>query len=86
MALSYGLCGLMEGHHYGAYHSFISELSKEMGWSPRRPFHEHLDAILVREFGRENLADARRALEHASEGAIKYAKRYMELFERMLSW
>ncbi len=30
----YGLCGLMEGHHYGAYHSFISELSKEMGCRP----------------------------------------------------
>ena len=65
---TYGLSGLMESHHYGAYPSIIAELSREMGWTPRRPFHEHLDAILVREFGRENLADARRALEHASEG------------------
>ena len=64
----YGLAGLMEGHHYGAYHSFISELSKEMGWSPRRPFKEHLEAIAIREFGKENLTDVLKAWEHASEG------------------
>ena len=64
----YGLIGLMESHHYGAYPSIIAELSREMGWVPRRPFREHLEAILVREFGRENLADALAALEHASEG------------------
>ena len=64
----YGLIGLMECHHYGAYHSFISELSKEMGWSPRRPFKEHLEAIAIREFGKENLTDVLKAWEHASEG------------------
>ena len=64
----YGLCGLMESHHYGAYHSFISELAKEMGWSPRRPFKEHLEAIAIREFGKENLTDVLKAWEHASEG------------------
>ena len=64
----YGLVGLMESHHYGAYHSFISELSKEMGWSPRRPFREHLEAIAIREFGKENLTDVLKAWEHASEG------------------
>ena len=64
----YGLCGLMEGHHYGAYHSFISELSKEMGWSPRRPFSEHLRAIAVREFGEANADDVLAAWHHASEG------------------
>ena len=64
----YGLCGLMEGHHYGAYHSFISELSKEMGWSPRRDFREHMRAIAVREFGKENADDVLAAWHHASEG------------------
>lgn len=64
----YGLCGLMEGHHYGAYHSFISELSKEMGWSPRRDFREHMRAIATREFGRENADDVLSAWHHASEG------------------
>ncbi len=65
---TYGLSGLMESHHYGAYHSFISELTKEMGWLPRRPFGEHLEAIAVREFGKENLADVLDAWHHASEG------------------
>ena len=64
----YGLCGLMEGHHYGAYHSFISELSKEMGWSPRRPFAEHLRAIAVREFGEANADAVLSAWHHASLG------------------
>ena len=64
----YGLSGLMESHHYGAYPSIIAELSREMGWVPRRPFKEHLEAILIREFGKENLADALKAFEHASEG------------------
>ena len=64
----YGLCGLMEGHHYGAYHSFISELSKEMGWSPRRDFAEHMRAIAVREFGAENADAVLSAWHHASEG------------------
>ena len=64
----YGLCGLMEGHHYGAYHSFISELSKEMGWSPRRDFAEHMRAIAVRDFGEENAEAVLAAWHHASEG------------------
>ena len=64
----YGLSGLMESHHYGAYHSFISELSKEMGWSPRRPFDEHIAAIAAREFGKENVTDVLLAWRHASEG------------------
>ncbi|MBO7761421.1 MAG: hypothetical protein J6T24_01350 [Clostridia bacterium] len=64
----YGLCGLMEGHHYGAYHSFISELSKEMGWSPRRDFREHMRAIAVRDYGEENADAVLSAWHHASEG------------------
>ena len=64
----YGLSGLMESHHYGAYPSLIAELSREMGWVPRRPFREHLEAILIREFGKENLTEALRAFEHVSEG------------------
>ncbi|MBQ2719146.1 MAG: hypothetical protein IJF73_03665 [Clostridia bacterium] len=64
----YGLTGLMESHHYGAYPSFIAELSKEMGWVPRRDPHEHLAAIAEREFGKENVAKALKAWHHASEG------------------
>ncbi|MBE6695223.1 MAG: hypothetical protein E7587_02105 [Ruminococcaceae bacterium] len=64
----YGLSGLMECHHYGAYHSFISELTKEMGWAPRRDPSEHLAAIGAREFGKENVAKALEAWKYASEG------------------
>ena len=64
----YGLTGLMEGHHYGFYPSFIAELTKEMGWEPRRPFGEQLRAIAIREFGEENLERVLTAWHHASEG------------------
>jgi hypothetical protein len=59
----------MEGHHYGYTPSFITELSKEMGWEPRRDFGEHLRAIAIREFGKENLTKVLAAWEHASEAA-----------------
>ena len=65
----YGLSGLMESHHYGYYPSFITELAKEMGWEPRRDFREHLEAIAIREFGKENLTKVLEAWHHASEAA-----------------
>lgn len=65
----YGLKGLMESHHYGYTPSFLSELAKEMGWEPRRDFREHLEAIAIREFGKENLTKVLAAWEHASEAA-----------------
>ena len=65
----YGLSGLMESHHYGYTPSFITELAKEMGWEPRRDFREHLEAIAIREFGKENLAKVLEAWHHASEAA-----------------
>ena len=64
----YGLSGLMESHHYGAYPSFIAELSKEMGWEPRRDPQEHMRAIAERDFGKENVASVLEAWHHASEG------------------
>ena len=65
----YGLSGLMESHHYGYTPSFITELAKEMGWEPRRDFREHLEAIAIRDFGKENLTKVLQAWHHASEAA-----------------
>lgn len=49
----WGLCGLMECHHYGWFPSFISELSKEAYWSNGDDFDTHILRIAERMFGHE---------------------------------
>ena len=53
----WGLCGLMEDHHYGWHPSFVSELAKEAFTRGGIPFDEHIRKIAARDFGAEN-ADA----------------------------
>lgn len=50
----WGLCGIMETHHYGFYPSFISKLSKWCFWSPEEDMEEVLRKVLIAEFGRIN--------------------------------
>ena len=47
----WGLCGLMESHHYGFSPSIVSELSKWHYWSPTVNATEILKKIAVRDFG-----------------------------------
>lgn len=67
----WGLCGLMESHHYGIYPSFISKLSQ---WcftetdAPEEP-EVILRRILEAEFGAEHAIVADRALKLWSEAA-----------------
>ncbi|MBQ7109196.1 MAG: hypothetical protein IJN99_02400 [Clostridia bacterium] len=67
----WGLCGLMESHHYGFYPSFISKLSK---WAFCEE-HEDMESILLRilksEYGDENGDTVNRALKLWSE-AIEF--------------
>lgn len=50
----YGLVGLMECHHYGAYPSFISELAKAM-FTEKNPDGEAIiERLIVRDWGAEN--------------------------------
>ena len=46
----WGLCGLMESHHYGFYPSFISELAKCAFYTPSEPIEECLDKIVAKHF------------------------------------
>ena len=48
----WGLCGLMESHHYGFSPSIISELSKWRYWAPAVDASEILNKIAVRDFGK----------------------------------
>ena len=68
----WGLCGIMEGHHFGLYPSFISKLSKHCFMEPRESMEGILEKILVAEFGEENYINVDRALKHFSEGCHYY--------------
>ncbi len=48
----WGLCGLMESHHYGFSPTIISELSKWRYWIPAVDAAEILKKIAVRDFGK----------------------------------
>ncbi len=56
----WGLCGLMESHHYGFSPTIISELSKWRYWTPAVDVAEILKKIAIRDFGK---AGAKYALE-----------------------
>lgn len=67
----WGLCGIMEGHHYGWYPSFITKLAKWSFWEQKEDSEELLRRILIGEYGQENLPAVWEALELMSE-AINY--------------
>lgn len=67
----WGLCGIMETHHYGFTPSFITKLSKHCFLEPREDMKEVLKKILISQFGTENLKYTNRGLELFSEG-IRY--------------
>lgn len=63
----WGLCGLMESHHFGFWPSFISKLGKHAFMEPREDMNALLKKILVSEFGRENYELVNEALKYVSE-------------------
>lgn len=67
----YGLCGLMESHHYGLYPSFISELAKNCFIAEKGDFKANLLEILEKRYGAENIDTVNKALELWSE-AIRW--------------
>ena len=67
----WGLCGLMECHHYGMYPSFISKLSKWVFMEDKPDYDKILADVLKSEFGKENVETVNEALKLWSE-AISY--------------
>ncbi len=59
----WGLCGLMESHHYGFYPSFISKLGKWSFWTPYEDMNEVLKKIVGAEYGIENADTLVKALD-----------------------
>lgn len=68
----WGLCGLMECHHYGMYPSFISKLSKWVFMEDKPDYDKILADVLSSEFGRENVETVDAALKLWSEGIAYY--------------
>ena len=48
----YGLCGMIESHHYGWLPNFVSELAKEAFTDGGMDFDSHLRAIAARDYGK----------------------------------
>ncbi len=67
----YGLCGIMESHHFGFYPSFISKFAKANFIASTKSNDNALSEILTSEFGRENVEVIDEALKLWSE-AITY--------------
>ncbi len=63
----WGLCGIMESHHYGFYPSIISRLSKWVFNDKNTPINTHLMGILAGEYGEENAENVCEALNLFSE-------------------
>jgi len=68
----WGLCGVMETHHYGLYPSIISKLSKHAFMEPREDMGEVLRNILGAEYGRENCLVVEKALDYFSRAIRCY--------------
>lgn len=68
----WGLCGLMESHHFGFWPSFINAFAKEVFFAPKESAELLLDEVLKRYFGKENLDKVQKALHFWSEAITYY--------------
>lgn len=67
----WGLCGIMECHHYGFYPSFISKLAKWCFWDDAKDMTAILKKFIAGYYGEENAEKVDEAFAVFSE-AIKY--------------
>lgn len=68
----YGLCGVMESHHYGFSPSFISQVEKWMFTNPGLSGEEALKKVATGMYGPENVQDALEAWHILSEAHSYY--------------
>lgn len=67
----YGLCGIMESHHYGFYPSFISKIEKRMFTEAGVTGEEAIRSVAAEYYGSENLSQALEAW-HLLSQALHY--------------
>ena len=68
----FGLCGVMESHHYGFYPSFISQIEKLMFTTPGLSGKEALETVAAELYGPENAEEAMEAWHILSEAHSYY--------------
>ncbi|MBQ4160332.1 MAG: hypothetical protein IJD83_05320, partial [Clostridia bacterium] len=68
----WGLCGLMESHHYGFYPSFIGDLTNLALSDTELSIEEILNRVLTKHFGKENAEKTEKALQLWSEGFTNF--------------
>lgn len=73
----YGLCGLMESHHFGFYPSFVSEFAKQYYFT-----HENVSLIpvLAKRYGAENAEKIDEALRYWSDAIREYQVEGMDQY------
>jgi len=67
-----GICGLMECHHYGFCPSFISSLANEVYRDQSMSMEQHLDDVLLHDFGGEHIETIKKALQCMSDSNACY--------------
>lgn len=68
----WGLCGIMETHHYGFYPSFISKLTKLLFSDFENSAEDILRQVLTMEFGNTDISEICRALDFFSEAIRRF--------------
>ena len=74
IAKKYGVCGIMESHHYGFYPSFISKLANEVYRDQSVSMEQHLDDVLLHDFGGKHIETIKRALQCMSDANACYTR------------
>ncbi len=71
-AENYGLCGLMESHHFGFFPSFIGDLAKQCFIKENSSMEDNLSLVIGKHFGSENVEQIKEALKSFSEAIRNY--------------
>ncbi len=76
----YGLCGIMESHHYGFYPSIISKFVKYCLMDRSLSYEQQLRKVLAMEYGVENVQTVDQALQLWSEAIRHYTPTDNDLY------
>ncbi len=68
----YGLCGLMESHHYGFWQSFVSDLAKQCYILENSDFAANLKNVIYSRYGYEDADKIIKALKKWSDAIAHY--------------
>ena len=68
----YGLCGLMESHHYGFWPSFVGDLAKQCYIAENKDMDKCLSDVLVARYGSDKVEKMKEALALWSEAIRHY--------------